>query len=243
MEEYGTSLAAPIVTGVGGLVQEAFPYLGGKQIGDVLLSTANNKIINTDGFFITWQENYSFINIFYTNDDYGKKAQEKSIEDLAEFYYENNSKFINDTMGIKNKDEFLYWVEEYNKVGAVKEFIDTPIEALFGQGMVDAEKAVKGLGAINVRRLTSEDISDDYTIAGKKEKQALYTVNTQGYNSVWSNDIKEIRAGYIAENPLGCGVLSIQQFIRHSRKQFFPSSEHIKGFPRKPSEISFIPKP
>lgn len=203
LEEYGTSLAAPIVTGVGGLVQEAFPYLGGKQIGDVLLSTANNKIINTDGFFITWQENYSFINIFYTNDDYGKKAQEKSIEDLAEFYYENNSKFINDTMGIKNKDEFLYWVEEYNKVGAVKEFIDTPIEALFGQGMVDAEKAVKGLGAINVRRLTSEDISDDYTIAGKKEKQALYTVNTQGYNSVWSNDIKEIRAGYIAENPLG----------------------------------------
>ena len=34
----GTSQAAPLVTGVGALVQQAFPYLGGKQIGDVLLS-------------------------------------------------------------------------------------------------------------------------------------------------------------------------------------------------------------
>lgn len=94
-------------------------------------------------------------------------------------------------------------INKYNEMGLVRKFVDTPIEALFGQGMIDAEKAVKGLGAINIRRLTSEDISDDYTVTGKKEKQALYTVNTQGYNSIWSNDIKEIRAGYIAENPLG----------------------------------------
>lgn len=202
IKDSGTSLAAPLVTGVGGLVQEAFPYLGGKQIGDILLSTANNQIVNTDGFFMTWQIGYNFINIFYTNDEYGKKAQEKSIEDLAEFYYEHNTNLIN-VMGVKSKDEFLSLVKEYDNVGAVKEFVDTPMEALFGQGMVDAEKAVKGLGVINVRRLTSEDISNDYTVAGKKEKQALYKVDTQGYNSIWSNDIKEIRAGYIAENPLG----------------------------------------
>ena len=30
-------------------------------------------------------------------------------------------------------------------------------------------------------------------------------MNTQGYDSVWSNDIKEIRAGYIAADPLGSG--------------------------------------
>ena len=53
---YGTSQAAPLVTGVGALVQQAFPYLGGKQIGDVLLSTANNQIVATDGFFINVQE-------------------------------------------------------------------------------------------------------------------------------------------------------------------------------------------
>ena len=64
IKDSGTSLAAPLVTGVGGLVQEAFPYLGGKQIGDILLSTANNQIVNTDGFFMTWQIGYNFINIF-----------------------------------------------------------------------------------------------------------------------------------------------------------------------------------
>ena len=74
---------------------------------------------------------------------------------------------------------------------------------MFGQGIVDAGSAVKGLGAINVRRLDSSDISNDYTVVGKNEKQALYTVDTQGYNSTWSNDISEIRAAYIDENPLG----------------------------------------
>lgn len=84
-------------------------------------------------------------------------------------------------------------------------FKDVPVEALFGQGIVDAGKAVGGLGAINVRRLSAGDISDAYTVRGKAEKQALYSVNTQGYDSVWSNDIKEIRAGYIAADPLGSG--------------------------------------
>ena len=78
------------------------------------------------------------------------------------------------------------------------------MDVLFGQGIVDAGKAVNGLGAINVRRLDSSDISDKYTVADEgKTEQALYKVDTQGYNSVWSNDISEIRAGYIAENPLG----------------------------------------
>lgn len=67
---------------------------------------------------------------------------------------------------------------------------------------MDAGKAVNGLGAINVRRLDKSDISSAYTVQGSSEKQALYTVNTQWYNSVWSNDISEIRTGYIAENPL-----------------------------------------
>lgn len=76
------------------------------------------------------------------------------------------------------------------------------MDVIFGQGIVDAGKAVNGLGAINVRRLDKSDISENYTVQGRSKKQALYTVDTQGYNSVWSNSIGEIRAGYIAENPL-----------------------------------------
>ena len=69
---------------------------------------------------------------------------------------------------------------------------------------MQARPLTNGLGAINVRRLDKSDISSDYTVAGVngKTKQALYKVDTQGYNSVWSNDISEIRAGYIAANPL-----------------------------------------
>ena len=86
---------------------------------------------------------------------------------------------------------------------SINVYQDVPMDVIFGQGIVDAGKAVNGLGAINVRRLDKSDINDDYTVAGVegKTEQALYKVDTQGYNSVWSNDISEIRAGYIAENP------------------------------------------
>jgi hypothetical protein len=45
----GTSMAAPYVTGASALVQQAFPYLSAKQLGDVLLSTANNQL-NLTGY-------------------------------------------------------------------------------------------------------------------------------------------------------------------------------------------------
>lgn len=93
------------------------------------------------------------------------------------------------------------------KNGAILEvnaYYNVPLDVIFGQGIVDAGKAINGLGAINVRRLDKSDISENYTVQGSDEKtaQALYTVDTQGYNSTWSNSIGEIRAGYIAENPL-----------------------------------------
>jgi subtilisin family serine protease len=46
-------MAAPFVTGVAGLVQEAFPYMSGKEIADTLLSTANNNIVLNQGYFVT----------------------------------------------------------------------------------------------------------------------------------------------------------------------------------------------
>ena len=59
-----------MVTGAGALVQQAFPYLNAKQIGDVLLSTANDNITNHDGYFMTFQygtyengEKYAYVNV------------------------------------------------------------------------------------------------------------------------------------------------------------------------------------
>lgn len=220
----GTSMAAPMVTGVGALVQQAFPYLSGKQIGDVLLSTANKDIKAENEYFITLQEDYLEdgtnlnFNIYFT----GKASENINKWDiLYEYYTENNdifldyfcngdeNKFDEHFVGVKDAESLKnvlldrfrqnYIFDENN----ITVYQNVPLDVLFGQGIVDAGSAVKGLGAINVRRLDSSDISNDYTVVGKNEKQALYTVDTQGYNSTWSNDISEIRAAYIDENPLG----------------------------------------
>lgn len=212
----GTSMAAPMVTGVGALVQQAFPYLSGKQIGDVLLSTANNNITNKDGYFITSQygtydndEKYAYVNVYYMGS--GVKNDEEIKDDVLN-YYENNpdsgSQIVflyDDNFYIVGSD--IGWLQdalnqEYGNSLEVNAYYNVPLDVIFGQGIVDAGKAVNGLGAINVRRLDKSDISEIYTVQGRSEKQALYTVDTQGYNSTWSNNIGEIRAGYIAKNPL-----------------------------------------
>ena len=218
-DESGTSMAAPVVTGVGALVQQAFQYLNAKQIGDVLLSTANDNITNHDGYFMTSQygtyengEKYAYVNVYYMGS--GVKNDEEIKDDVLN-YYENNldsgSQIVflyDDNFYIVGSD--IGWLQdalnqEYGNSLEVNAYYNVPLDVFFGQGIVDAGKAVNGLGAINVRRLDKSDISSDYTVAGVngKTKQALYKVDTQGYNSVWSNDIGEIRAGYIAENPLG----------------------------------------
>lgn len=212
----GTSMAAPMVTGVGALVQQAFPYLSAKQLGDVLLSTANDNITNHDGYFMTSQygtyengEKYAYVNVYYMGS--GVKNDEEIKDDVLN-YYENNpdsgSQIVflyDDNFYIVGSD--IGWLQdalnqEYGNSLEVNAYYNVPLDVIFGQGIVDAGKAVNGLGAINVRRLDKSDISEIYTVQGRSEKQALYTVDTQGYNSTWSNNIGEIRAGYIAKNPL-----------------------------------------
>lgn len=217
----GTSAAAPIVSGVGALVQQAFPYLGGKQIGDVLLSTANDNITNKAGYFITTQygvnedgKYYSYVNVYYTGSE--QKEPDDIKNDILNYYNENPDSGYNITFVDTNENK-IYSIGQDRKYleqalnnengywAIVKPYYNVPMDVIFGQGIVDAGKAVNGLGAINVRRLDSSDISDKYSVVANDEyteKQALYKVDTQGYNSVWSNDISEIRAGYIAENPL-----------------------------------------
>lgn len=222
--ESGTSMAAPMVTGAGALVQQAFPYLNAKQIGDVLLSTANNNITNDSGYFINYRWEYGengqlndYYNILLTGKeddlentgwkklyDYLKNNRETAINYFFEGYERDWEFYFGENGDVKLAYEFK---EKYKNILGGEPYINVyqnvPLDVIFGQGIVDAGKAVNGLGAINVRRLDKSDINENYTVQGRSEKQALYTVDTQGYNSTWSNSISEIRAGYIAENPLG----------------------------------------
>lgn len=218
-DDSGTSMAAPMVTGAGALVQQAFPYLSGKQIGDVLLSTANSNITNSSGYFINYTWGYDenrqineYYNILLTGNgsdlenigweklyDYFKNNKETTINYFFGGYESDWEKFFGKNGEIKSAYQFEEKYKDILKaVANINVYQNVPLDVIFGQGIVDAGKAVNGLGAINVRRLDKSDISS----VNGKTKQALYKVDTQGYNSVWSNSIGEIRAGYIAENPL-----------------------------------------
>ena len=193
----GTSMATPYVTGVGALVQQAYPYLNAKQIGDVLLSTANNNLA-TPSYVVTYQNDLGGLvtsfNVFFSGSPADNKMTDDELRALVKNYYVDYY--------VRANDRGTYTAEAWNnKLEAaygISTYYYTDLQELWGQGMVDAAKAVKGPGALNARRLTAGDISSDYTVQGTKTAQALYPIDTKGYNSIWGNDIKEIKAGLIA---------------------------------------------
>lgn len=183
----GTSMAAPFVTGSAALVQQAFPYMSAKQLGDVLLSTANDNITVQSGLVVTLQQTtggspVNQANIFVVD---------PALNGLSE------DEIVNRCLS-SNQGNSAWDLERLYPYGEVHVYYDTALQELVGQGVVDAGAAVRGPGALNARRLSSSDISGSYTVGGTNEQQALYTVDTKGYDSVWSNNIKEIKAGYIA---------------------------------------------
>lgn len=58
-------------------------------------------------------------------------------------------------------------------------------EEVFGQGIVDAKKALGGLALIDINRLGDSDVQTYQSEA----KQAFYTIDTKGFSGVFSNDI------------------------------------------------------
>ena len=201
-EDSGTSMAAPMITGTGGLVQEAFPYMTGKQIGDVLLSTADKTIDKGQKFVATMQieENYDALNMIY----FGDRPDKGQLKTDVISYYKSNEKFINQIMGFGSEENFYnYFINNWFTII----YENVPHEIVYGQGVLDAEKAVKGLGTLNARRLESSDKSSNNIrvkeyLSGDKT-QALYTINTMGYDSTWSNNITETRVGYMTMANVG----------------------------------------
>lgn len=195
----GTSMAAPYVTGIASLVKEACPYFNGKQVGDIILSTANNKFELAPYYFQietsrdgseNGEDRYKIDKIrqiFIKQDGVQviNTIDENLIGDFFDLYiaksnirHPDRETFIKNTL--KNKDKI--W-----------EVVELPFEEVFGQGIVDAGKAVQGLGAIDVNRLSQEDITTKYS----NDKFYMYKVDTKkvsdnfrGRNySIWSNDI------------------------------------------------------
>ncbi|MDT8903949.1 S8 family serine peptidase [Anaeroselena agilis] len=179
----GTSMAAPHVSGVAGLVQQAFPYMSGRQIVDTVLSTANRSFTLPD-YTVTIQQDETPAggNRFKVNLYYFRTSPNPVQTDLTNYYNANSATLLN--YGYDTLNSFLLATRSV--------FYNVPQELVFGQGLLDAGTAVKGPGLLDARRLTASSLSTSYGLT-----QALYAVDTNGYDSTWSNDIGERRAGLL----------------------------------------------
>ena len=188
----GTSQAAPMVTAAAALVAEKFKFLDGKQIVDVLLSTANRdyvapKIIvkeTTTG--TTFCDNGQVCptktkyTVFYIDNkiprmDNGEIDEEAVEMDLILSNYFDSGWEYDRMSNMKGIDDDEYpWVQEITK------------EDLFGQGILDIDKALNGIGILDANRLSDSDVKSEYG-----ETAVYYSLDTQGNNAEFSNDISQ----------------------------------------------------
>ncbi|MDR1037502.1 MAG: S8 family serine peptidase [Deltaproteobacteria bacterium] len=201
----GTSMATPYVSGSAALVLEAFPWMNGIQLADTLLSTATHlndlkglppfiiQLYNENGqfktFSITLPQGVSASSIDL--DDYQDELQRIFSASLSGDFDVFLAK-LSETLkfGQQNEDPGKV-VDGQNQLFPIHNVTDAQYLSLFGMGIVNAGKAVGGPGWLDANRLNNEDMDDTF----QGNKFALYTVNTMGYDGVWTNDISEVRVG------------------------------------------------
>jgi autotransporter-associated beta strand protein len=193
-------MSTPYVSGVAALVQSAFPYMGGKQIADVLLSTATKfDYNNTPAVFVLYREEKETANA---------DPEKADPEPRLQLYYDvdrytSGINVIDDIMG-GDKTGLINAIQWYLK--NLTNLDDEPVEvlesiinsgqaidkdtylSLFGAGIVNAGKAVRGPGYLDANRLENEDKE---TYDGVE--YAMYPVDTKGFDSTWSNDIGQVQ--------------------------------------------------
>ncbi|WP_096030548.1 S8 family serine peptidase [Campylobacter lanienae] len=198
----GTSMAAPVVTGAAALVAQKFPFMSGKQIADTLLSTANKDYIAPkiivketvtgtticdDGNACPRKNKYT---VFYIDSKIPRKEdgsidQDAVSKDLINsWHFESGWKYDRmSNMKLIDDDDYP-WVQEVTK------------EDLFGQGILDIDKALKGIGILDANRLSDADVSSQYG-----ETAVYYSLDTKGNDTEFSNDISQRKWEADTHNP------------------------------------------
>ena len=153
-------MAAPVVSGVAALVQEAFPYMGGKQIADVLFSTADKNFGDFSDYMVQYGDDETRFLFFGTEDGFGREWTEEEKTNKVREVLEDESYSCSDGIVCN----------------------DVSYADVFGQGLINAGEAVKGPKYLDPKRLTTADYDSS-------RQQYFYSVNTAGYDSVWSNNL------------------------------------------------------
>ena len=182
----GTSMAAPMVSGAAALVAQKYPFLDGAGIADVLLTTANKNLNLPDVVVKPIDGGRSGYYVVYLNkniptDRYGNIIANQIQQDILKTgipaYTRDQSIAVNKIMArIKNSNGSI----NRNYVFKLTQ------EEYAGQGVLDVEKALKGLAILDLNRLNNKDIE-----RFGNENIAFYTIDTKGYNGEFSNDISQ----------------------------------------------------
>lgn len=172
----GTSAAAPVVSGAAALVQEKFSFLTGKQIGDVLLTTANND--------------FSGFAPYALQEIVNKEDESKSKYRLV--YFEGNTAGENNAS--VTKEDVLQRVGitcddngKNCKLGTTEyEVVSIKYSAAYGAGILDVGKALNGLGALDGSRLADGETM--YTLEIPNDVEAEFSNNIIQRNT--ADDVK-----------------------------------------------------
>ncbi|WP_185908871.1 S8 family serine peptidase [Campylobacter troglodytis] len=182
----GTSMAAPAISGIAALVSQQFPFLNGKQIADVLLSTANRdyeapkmtvKQVQTDNT----QNNFSYL-IVYIDTQIPTEAE---IRDDLRALYANQAIIVGGQQIALDEHIWNNRDNIQNPNATIQGTMQVRKEDLFGQGIADAFKAIKGLGEIDINRLSDADAQEKDGV-----KEAFYTLNVSS-DAIFENDISQ----------------------------------------------------
>ena len=137
----GTSAAAPIISGSAAVVSSAFPYMGGKQLADVLFSTADKNYAGFSKYMVQKDSRKSQFLFFSSADGYGKDWTD--TEKRAVVQAEMGGAYTCSSEGVV--------------------CVDVTYADVFGQGLLNLANAVKGPGYFDANRLSSGDfVNNEY---------------------------------------------------------------------------------
>ena len=162
----GTSQAAPAVSGVAALLAEKFPFLNGKQLADFILTTAN-KDFTAPKVIYKFNDQTGLYDIIYIDSEIPKIG---GTNDKAQILKDLRAAYV------------IFTEDNYKNANVIKMSKDE----VFGQGIVDAAAALRGLAMIDINRLGESDIK---TFNGTQA--AFYTLDTKGHNALFENDISQ----------------------------------------------------
>ncbi|MDY2585683.1 S8 family serine peptidase [Helicobacter sp.] len=179
----GTSMAAPVVSGAAALVAEKYPFLNGKQIADVLLSTANRDYKAPKMIVRSVSQgkpnNFKYLLVYL--DTSVPTTDEEKKADLKEYYKD-----------LKDADKSVQEVLDnldtiQDNDGTQDGAIMVKKEEIFGRGILDIEKALQGLSELDANRLNDSDVQTYQS----EQETAYYSLDTQGNDAEFSNSIQQ----------------------------------------------------